>query len=97
MNYSLVPTKDVTPPNFTKKTFTNSHKTLKFAKALSLESFPLYSNGYIKFRWGGGGGGNEATILACLCVLCLHAFLTCLLVARAISMMLKRSCNPFAN
>ena len=88
MNYSLVPTKDVTPPNFTKKTF-------PIAKALSLESFLLYGIGYKKFGWG--GGGNEATILACLCVLCLHAFLTCLLVARAISMMLKRSCNPFAN
>ena len=27
---SLVPPKDATPPNFTKKTFANSHKTSKF-------------------------------------------------------------------
>ena len=31
--------KDTTPPNFTEKTFTNSHKT---AKVFSLKSFPLY-------------------------------------------------------
>ena len=36
--------KDTTPPNFTEKTFTNSHKTLKFVKVFSLESFPLYGN-----------------------------------------------------
>ena len=30
------------PPNFTEKTFANSHKTVKFAKVFSLESFPLY-------------------------------------------------------
>ena len=30
--------KDTTPP-----TFANSHKTTKFAKVFSLESFPLYS------------------------------------------------------
>ena len=39
VNYSLVPPKDVTPPNFMKKTFMNSHKTSKFAKALPLERF----------------------------------------------------------
>ena len=33
----------VTPPNFTEKTFTNSHKTLKFAKVFSFESSLLYS------------------------------------------------------
>ena len=38
----LVPPKDATPPNFTEKTFTNSHKTVKFAKVFSLESFTLY-------------------------------------------------------
>ena len=27
---------------FCEKTFTNSHKTVKFMKVLSLESFPLY-------------------------------------------------------
>ena len=31
-----------TPPNFTEKTFTNSHKTTKSSKVFSLESFPLY-------------------------------------------------------
>ena len=34
--------KDATPPNFVEKTFTNGHKTAKFAKVFSLESFPLY-------------------------------------------------------
>ena len=29
------------PPNFAEKTFTNSHKTAKFAKVFSLESFLL--------------------------------------------------------
>ena len=31
--------KDATPPNFAEKTFTNSHKTAKFAEVFSLESF----------------------------------------------------------
>ena len=31
------------PPNFVEKTFANSHKTTKFTKVFSLESFPLYS------------------------------------------------------
>ena len=35
------------PPNFMEKTFVNSHKTLKFAKVFSLESFPLYSTQYL--------------------------------------------------
>ena len=39
---SLVLPKDTTPPNFVEKTFTNSHKTLKFAKVFSLETFSLY-------------------------------------------------------
>ena len=30
--------------NVVKKTFTNSHKTLKFAKVSPLKSFPLHSN-----------------------------------------------------
>ena len=34
--------KDITPPNFIKRNFVNSHKTAKFAKVFSLESFPLY-------------------------------------------------------
>ena len=40
---SLVPPKDATPPNFTEKTFANSHKASKFAKVFSLEIFTLYS------------------------------------------------------
>ena len=35
--------KNATCPNFVKKTFANSHKTSKFGKVFSLESFPLYS------------------------------------------------------
>ena len=39
----VLPPKDAMPPNFVEKTFANSYKTLKFSKALSLESFLLYS------------------------------------------------------
>ena len=35
--------KGATTQNFAEKTFANSHKTKKFAKVFSLESFPLYS------------------------------------------------------
>ena len=42
---SLVPPKDITPPHFMEKAFANSHKTLKFAKVFSFQSFPLYSIG----------------------------------------------------
>ena len=35
--------KDTTPQNFVEKTFANSHKTAKFAKVFSLESFLLNS------------------------------------------------------
>ena len=38
--------KDTMPWNFAGKTFTNSHKIMKFAKVLSLKSFPLYGNCY---------------------------------------------------
>ena len=38
--------KDTTPQNFAEKAFANSHKTPKFAKVFSLESFPLYSIQY---------------------------------------------------
>ena len=31
-------------PNFAEKTFVCSHKTAKFAKVFSLESFPLYGS-----------------------------------------------------
>ena len=34
--------KDTTPPNFTEKTFVNSHKTAKFTIVFSLKIFPLY-------------------------------------------------------
>ena len=34
---------ETTPQNFGEKTFANSHKTAKFAKDFSLESFPLYN------------------------------------------------------
>ena len=37
--------KDATPPNFAAKTFTNSHKTVKFVKVFSLECFPLHVYG----------------------------------------------------
>ena len=39
----LVPPKDGKSPNFEEKSFTNSHKTLKFAEVFFLERFPLYS------------------------------------------------------
>ena len=42
---TLAMPKDATSPNFTEKTFANSHKTSKFAKVFSLEKFPA---------WGGG-------------------------------------------
>ena len=38
---------DAMPPNFTEKTFTNSHKTVKFAKVFSLKSFPLYGTNIV--------------------------------------------------
>ena len=38
---------NVTSPNFVMKTFANSHKTMKFVKVCSLESFPLYSSKYL--------------------------------------------------
>ena len=34
--------KDTMPTNFAEKTFANSHKTVKFTKVFSLESFSLY-------------------------------------------------------
>ena len=39
---SLVLPKDTMPSNFIEKTFTNSHKTLKFTKPFSFEGFPLF-------------------------------------------------------
>ena len=40
---ALMPPKVATPTNFAVKTFANTHKTSKFAKVFSLESFLLYS------------------------------------------------------
>ena len=37
------PPMDAMSPNFAEKTYVNSHKTSKFAKVFSLESFPLYN------------------------------------------------------
>ena len=37
---TLAMLKDATSPNFTEKTFANSHKTSKFAKVFSLKKFP---------------------------------------------------------
>ena len=42
------PPKDATPQNFTEKTFTNSHKTTKFVKVFSLESY-IYGIHFIFF------------------------------------------------
>ena len=42
MDCSLIPPKDATLPNFLEKNFVNSHKTAKFMKIFSLESFLLY-------------------------------------------------------
>ena len=50
---SAVP-KDATSPNFVEKTFANNHKTAKFAKVFSLESFPLYCTprvAVLSFLW----------------------------------------------
>ena len=61
--------KDAMPPNFAEKTFANSHKTAKFTKLFSLESFPLYGILFQscvrvacdKLRVGGGGLGMRLT------------------------------------
>ena len=58
-----MPTKGATPPNYMKNTFVNSHKTLKFMKVFSLESFPLYgsliSTKLSKCKqWRGEGAGR---------------------------------------
>ena len=37
-----MPQKDTMPSNFAEKAFVNSHKTSKFTKIFSHESFPLY-------------------------------------------------------
>ena len=51
-------------PNFTEKTFENSHKTVKFAEVFSLKSFPLYGNNiclnYMYFHNSYGRRGLES-------------------------------------
>ena len=42
MDCSFVPTVSTEPSNNHGKTFADRHKTAKFAKVFSLESFPLY-------------------------------------------------------
>ena len=44
MDCLLVLPYNTTPPNLAEKTFVNSHKTLKFGKVFSLESFPRYGS-----------------------------------------------------
>ena len=39
----LLPHQRTSRPKFHGETFANSHKTVKFAKVFSIESFPLYS------------------------------------------------------
>ena len=56
---SLLAPKDVTPQNFAEKTFANNHKTAKFPKVFSLESFPLYS--ILCFSILGHGSPNTDT------------------------------------
>ena len=53
--------KDTTPPNFVEKTFTDNHKTAKFAKVFSLESFPLYGS------ICGCAGMLDALLSHCMC------------------------------
>ena len=65
MDYSLMPPKDATLPNFLEKNFVNSHKTAKFVKIFSLESFLLYtvcflfSLDWAYYQWT--GIGDEGT------------------------------------
>ena len=47
--------KKAMPPNFAEKTFSNSHKTTKFAKVFSLKSFPLCVTGDDPFTAFGDG------------------------------------------
>ena len=50
-------------PNFAEKTFAYSHKTVKFAKVFSLESFPLYGTVFIY---------RSETIVTCMVCQMLH-------------------------
>ena len=43
--------KDTTPPNFVDKSFANSHKTAKFVKVFSCESFLLYGTLAQRLVW----------------------------------------------
>ena len=99
--------KGVTPPNFSEKTFTNSHKTTKFTKVFSLESFPLYS----RRRFFSTSCTNTASfplvytngLLSCDCyhfefVIRTHCFrslckLLCLLLADGVGLLCLLSAN----
>ena len=49
-------------PNFAEKTFAYSHKTAKFTKVFSLESFPLYGRYHICQQPIKGGSGKWAGV-----------------------------------
>ena len=71
---TFVAPKDATPPSFAEKTFANRHKTAKFAKVFSLESFPLYSTMCCSLTSRGEGSQgepDEASISSKKCTLTL--------------------------
>ena len=54
--------KDTTLPNFKEKSFANSHKTAKFAKIFSLESFPLYNIVWTKLEFSSHLCSDDETL-----------------------------------
>ena len=68
MDCSLMPLKDATLPNFLEKKFVNSHKTAKFVKIFSLESFLLYtvcflfSLDWAYYQWTGIGDEGASAL-----------------------------------
>ena len=54
------PPKGTTSPNFTEKTFANSHKTWRLANVFSLESFLLYSHMTYQLQ-----GSKQSLCLSC--------------------------------
>ena len=68
MDCSLMPPKDATLPNFLEKIFVNSHKTTKFVKIFSLESFLLYtvcflfSLDWADYQWTGIGDEGASAL-----------------------------------
>ena len=72
---TFVAPKDATPPSFAEKTFANRHKTAKFTKVFSLESFPLYSTMCCSLTSRGEGSQGEpgeASISSKKCTLTLR-------------------------